>query len=80
MPITRLSLVAGVVLAGLCAAQESAVETRTSCDPSAIHWVLPGDFAAARDRALAEGRLLVMKGISFGVDAVGAKCATKGRW
>jgi hypothetical protein len=50
------------------------------CDPSAIRWFIPGQFQDARARAKAEKRLLVIKGISFGVDDVGAKCATKGKW
>jgi hypothetical protein len=49
-------------------------------DPCAINWVLPGQFEAARDRAAKENRILMIKGIAFGVDAAGAKCATKGQW
>jgi hypothetical protein len=51
-----------------------------TCDRSAIEWVLPGDFPRALERAKAEQRILVVKGISFGVDVAGAKCATKGVW
>ncbi len=80
MAISRSSLVVCVVLANVCAAQQNAPDSRASCDPSAIRWALPGEFAVARERAVAEGRLLVVKGISFGVDAIGARCATKGRW
>ena len=52
----------------------------TACDRTAIQWVLPGDFEQARARAQKEQRILVIKGISFGVDTAGAKCATKGVW
>ena len=52
----------------------------TACDRTAIAWVLPGDFEQALARAQKEQRILVIKGISFGVDDDGAKCATKGVW
>ena len=57
-------------------AQDDAI----ACDRAAIQWVLPGDFPQALERAQKEQRVLVIKGISFGVDAAGAKCATKGVW
>ncbi len=50
------------------------------CDTSAIKWVLPGDFGKAVQRAKKENRLIVIKGVSFGIDVAGAKCATKGKW
>lgn len=49
-------------------------------DTAAIEWILPGDFDQARARAVRDQRIIVIKGISFGVDNVGATCATKGRW
>ena len=57
-----------------------AQQGEAACDRSAIEWVLPGDFPQALARAKAEQRMLVVKGISFGVDVAGAKCATKGVW
>ena len=51
-----------------------------ACDRSAIHWVLPGHFDDAVARAKEEKRILIIKGVSFGIDAEGAKCATKGHW
>ena len=51
-----------------------------ACDRTAIGWVLPGDFPQALARAKQEQRIVVIKGISFGVDGAGAKCATKGVW
>ena len=62
---------------------EEAVDARAGTAASntlAIHWHLPGKFEAARERARRENRLLLIKGISFGIDEAGAKCATKGRW
>lgn len=50
------------------------------CDRSAIDWVLPGNFPTAVARAQQDQRILVIKGISFGVDSAGAACATKGVW
>ena len=53
----------------------------TSCqDKTAIQWFTPGSFAAARLQAENTKRLMMVKGIAFGVDEVGAKCATKGCW
>ena len=73
--LSMLALARGVPLQAQDAAPEPA-----ACDPSAIQWFLPGDFAKARATAERTGRLLAIKGISFGVDEVGARCATKGRW
>ncbi|MCR9247675.1 MAG: hypothetical protein NXI31_21830 [bacterium] len=50
------------------------------CDSSRIEWVLPGHFEVARKRAVAEQRMILIKGISFGVDEKGASCATAGTW
>lgn len=55
-------------------------DTEPGCDPSAIRWFLPGQFEQAQRRAKEGKRLLIIKGISFGVDEAGAKCATKGKW
>jgi hypothetical protein len=49
-------------------------------EPIAIDWVLPGRFDEARERARSERRILLVKGVSFGIDDVGARCATKGDW
>jgi len=72
-----LALTLVSTLATTAAAQDA---TPAGCDPTNIEWVLPGDFGTARERAVAEQRMLLIKGISFGVDDVGATCATKGRW
>lgn len=49
-------------------------------DTSAIQWVLPADFDEALARARSQNRLLLIKGVSFGIDAAGASCATAGTW
>jgi hypothetical protein len=49
-------------------------------DTTAIRWHTPGKFEEARKAAAAQHRILMIKGIAFGVDAAGAECATKGCW
>ena len=49
-------------------------------DPTAIRWHTPGKFEDARKAAASGNRILMVKGIAFGVDAAGAECATKGCW
>jgi len=71
------ALTAALLLCANLAGQEAA---SPPCDRNAIQWVLPGDFPAALARANQEQRILVIKGISFGVDTEGARCATKGVW
>lgn len=51
-----------------------------ACVADNIDWVLPGHFAEAVKRAKAEQRLILIKGVSFGIDVAGAACATKGKW
>lgn len=64
-----------LVLGGLAGAEEA-----PRCDRSAIRWEFPDSFEAARQRAADENRILLIKGVSFGIDDEGARCATKGRW
>ena len=66
--------------AGFAVASDATEETELGCDASAIRWILPGHFEDARERAVRERRIVVIKGISFGVNDAGAKCATKGTW
>ena len=47
---------------------------------SAIRWILPGQFGRAVSQARMQERILIVKGISFGIDEVGATSATKGKW
>lgn len=64
----------------LCLFQGDAMQEEYGCDRSAIRWTLPGDFKAAREKARKENRILIIKGISFGVDKLGARDATCGTW
>jgi hypothetical protein len=74
---TQFVIPAALVLA--CSA--TAVHAQdAACDRTAIEWVLPGNFPQALARAQKEQRIVVIKGISFGVDGAGARCATKGVW
>jgi hypothetical protein len=45
-----------------------------------IRWHFPHQFEEARARARDGRRILLVKGISFGIDTEGATCSTKGRW
>ncbi len=49
-------------------------------DPTRIRWFLPGDFAGALECALDTHRILLIKGVSFNIDEIGARCATQGTW
>jgi hypothetical protein len=75
--MTRLTMcfAAAALLAGPVAAADP-----TACDTTAIKWHLPDEFATARKAAGQEKRILMIKGIAFGVDEAGARCATKGCW
>ncbi|MBI3408400.1 MAG: hypothetical protein HY040_08590 [Planctomycetes bacterium] len=65
---------------GASMADDPQKERLTCQNTSAIRWFLPGQFEEARAHAEKTKRILMVKGISFGIDAVGAKCATKGNW
>ena len=73
---TRLLTLAALLAAGPAVA----AEPKACQDPTAIDWHLPGDFEAAKAATGKANRILLIKGIAFGVDAEGAKCATKGCW
>ena len=45
-----------------------------------IEWFSPGEFAKARQKAEETNRPLLIKGISFGIDATGAADARCGSW
>ena len=74
-----ISLTAYACLASLlpAAPQEAPAP---AADTAAIEWVLPAHFDAALKRAKEENRLLLIKGVSFGIDEAAASCATAGTW
>lgn len=86
--ISMLRSLLPVVIAGaLCAQaasgffQDDAASSRPRIvDDAAIRWFRPGQFEDAVAAAKGSGRLLLLKGISFGIDTAGADCATKGTW
>ncbi len=49
-------------------------------DRAAIQWKLPHQFSDALKEAKSKNRILLIKGVSFGIDDAGAKCATDGMW
>lgn len=78
---TRLSLglvVMALVLAPAAWADETTPAERRAT--AAIEWKLPHQFDEALAEAKKTNRLLLIKGVSFGIDDAGAKCATKGKW
>ena len=57
-----------------------AQESKPPASTLAINWVFPGHFADALLKARTQQRLMMIKGIAFGIDDLGATCATKGCW
>ncbi len=49
-------------------------------DSEVVEFILPGQFDKAKAKAKKENRLILIKGVGFGVDKTGASCATKGKW
>jgi hypothetical protein len=76
--MTRV-MFSAVVLAAL-GTTAGAADPTACTDRTAIRWHVPGEFEDARKEAEKEKRLLLIKGIAFGVDELGAKDATKGCW
>jgi hypothetical protein len=74
-----MNMLRSMLLLALFAAPTLAGDPPAS-DTSAIRWELPDAFSQARKRAADENRILLIKGVSFGIDKVGATCATKGMW
>lgn len=72
-----MAALAAVVLARSAPAAEKALACQ---DPTAIQWFTPGSFEKAQKAAQTQKRLMMIKGIAFGVDAEGAKNAIKGCW
>ena len=72
-----LACVAVSTASGLRAGEPGAAEARAT---ARIAWKLPHQFEEAVAEAKARNRILLIKGVSFGIDAAGARCATKGKW
>lgn len=45
-----------------------------------INWVIPGKFDEALQAANDQNRMLLVRALGFGLDELGASCATKGCW
>ena len=83
----RWGLVLGCLLGlvGSGGALSAAPEDGAASGPAAraqaaIRWFLPARFDEALAAARAQKRILVIKGVSFGIDEAGARCATAGLW
>ena len=84
METTRIGRVAvgtlvGIVLVSSWGPAADASEPRERAQ-AAIDWKLPHQFDEAVAEAERSKRILVIKGVSFGIDPEGAQCATKGKW
>jgi len=72
------TLIALIVTLGFLA--PAAAEDRLGVDDTVCDFVLPGSFEKAREKAKASGRCLLIKGVAFGMDKLGATDCTKGHW
>lgn len=68
------------ILAGFVAESRSVGDGPACQDTNNIRWFTPGKFDDARKAADGNKRLLLIKGVAFGIDEIGAVCATKGCW
>jgi hypothetical protein len=61
--------------------QGAELPTNQPCgDIVAIRFFLPGEFKKAQAEARKSNRCMLIKGVAFGVDELGAKQPTKGHW
>ncbi len=78
------SAVGLVLIASLCLASTSLGQNNESIEfgfnSEAIDWVIPGEFKNALDQSKQQERILLIRGLGFGLDELGATCATKGCW
>ena len=49
-------------------------------DTRVVDFYLPHEFEQALKASKQQNRCLLIKGVAFGIDAAGEKCATKGHW
>lgn len=70
--LSALALALAGSLTGPASAQAQA--------PPELGWVLPGAFDSATERAATERRMLLVIGISYGIDEVGARDPNGGKW
>ena len=75
-----------IALLALCAPALSA-QGKTTTEPEkkvgdtrVVDFFLPNQFGKAKTASKERNRCLLIKGVAFGVDKVGAGCATKGHW
>lgn len=72
-------LVGILLLAGTSHAQDDS-QTKIDLNSQSIQWFVPGKFEDAMEKSRQQERILLMRGLGFGLDEEGASCATKGCW
>ena len=83
LPIMHGTLPLLTSLATLLAPGSSSAPThdlKDCCDSRSIQWIFPGNLSEARERCRRENRLLLIKGVSFGIDEEGLRSPTMGTW
>lgn len=79
-----LFFVIGLFVGSICEAQENSAAANDSTtwgfNDEKIDWYYPNDFDSAKESAKDNVRILLVKGLGFGLDELGATCATKGCW
>ncbi len=82
MRIMSLAIVAAMTFScSLDVAGQTDQPSKLKCfNSEAIQWVYPGKFKTALEKAKKQNRIILMKGLGFGLDELGTKCATKGCW
>ena len=80
----RLALAWALIVPSLAGQEDTLVPNLGAgprCGSSTIaRTFTPGAFQEALDLARAESRMLLVKGVAFGMDELGASAPTKGHW
>jgi hypothetical protein len=81
MKICGRFLIACVLLTGFyCTISAQTESPKSSHGGREINWVFPGHFEDAKTLSKEKNQIIIIKGLGFGLDQVGATCATKGDW
>ena len=83
MQLYLLPLLVAIVACGPNAFGQTSDETASQMqcfNAEAIDWFVPGNFDNAHAKAKEQNRMLLVRALGFGLDELGASCATKGCW